>query len=81
MGESKISIVGLYDPEDYGLNIDMWSNSNGNEIKLILNKINQMNLSADSKEILDIALLTNSYFPKENITDEDFVDFKLNYTL
>ena len=38
LGESKISIVGLYDPEDHGLNIDMWSNSNGNEIKLILNK-------------------------------------------
>ncbi len=81
LGESKISIVGLYDPEDHGLSIDMWSNSNGNEIKLILNKINKMNLSTDSKEILDIALLTNSYFPKENITDEDFVDFKLKYLI
>ncbi len=79
--ESKISIVGLYDPEDHGLNIDMWSNSNGNEIKLILNKIDKMNLSKDSKEILDIALLTNSYFPKENITEEDFVDFKLKYLI
>ena len=36
--QNKISIVGLYDPEDNGLNIEMWSNSNGNEIKLILNK-------------------------------------------
>ena len=62
----KVNIVGLYDPEENGLNIDMWSNSNGEEIKLILNKINKMNLSKDSKEILDIVLLTNSYFPKEN---------------
>ena len=77
----KVNIVGLYDPEENGLNIDMWSNSNGNEIKLILNKINKMNLSKDSKEILDIALLTNSYFPKENITEEEFVDFKLNYLI
>ena len=81
LGEDKISIVGLYDPEDHGLNIDMWSNSNGNEIKLILNKIEKMNLSKDSKEILDIALLTNSYFPKENIMEEDFVDFKLKYLI
>ena len=36
-----------------------------------------MNLSSDSKEVLDIALLTNSYFPKNNITQEDFVSFKL----
>ena len=81
LGEIKISIVGLYDPEDHGLNIDMWSNSNGNEIKLILNKIYKMNLSKDSKEILDIALLTNSYFPKEDITEEDFIDFKSQYLI
>ena len=79
--ESTISIVGLYDPEDHGLNIDMWSNSNGNEIKVILNKLSKMKLSKDSKKILDIALLTNSYFPKTNITEEEFVDFKLNYLI
>ena len=61
----KVNIVGLYDPEENGLNIDMWSNSNGSEIKFILNKINKMNLSKDSEEILNIALLTNSYFPKK----------------
>ena len=77
----KTTIVGLYDPEENGLNIDMWSSSNGNEIKFILNKINKMKLSNDSKEILDIVLLTNSYFPKENITEEEFIDFKLNYLI
>ena len=51
----------------------MWSTSNGNEIKLILNKLSSVNLSKDAKEILDIALLTNSYFPKENITEEEFI--------
>ena len=46
---NKIDIVGLYDPEENGLKIDMWSNSNGDEIKLILNKLNKMNLSDDAK--------------------------------
>ncbi len=77
----KENIVGLYDPEENGLNIDMWLNSDGNEIKLILNKISKMSLSKDSKEILDIALLTNSYFPNNNISEEEFVDFKLNYLI
>jgi len=81
LGENKISIVGLYDPEDHGVNIDMWSSSDGNEIKLILNKLDSINLSKDSNEILDIALLTNSYFPKENITEEEFIDFKLKYLI
>ena len=79
--ESEISIVGLYDPEDNGLSIDMWSSSNGSEIKLILDKLDKMNLSKDSTEILEIALLTNSYFPKENITEEDFINFKLKYLI
>ena len=79
--DNRIDIVGLYDPEENGLNIDIWSNSDGNEIKLILNKLNKMNLSKDSNEILNIALLTNSYFPKENITEEEFIDFKIKYLI
>ena len=81
LGQNKINILGLYDPEDNGLSIDMWSNSNGNEIKLILNKLNKTNLSKDAKEILVIALLTNSYFPIYNITEEEFIKFKLNYLI
>ena len=77
----KINITGLYDPEDNGLTINMWSYSNGKEIKSILKKLNKMNLSKDAKEILDIVLLTNSYFPEENITEEEFIDFKTNYLI
>ena len=65
----EVNIVGLYDPEDNGLTMNMWSYSNGDEIKSILKKLNKINLSKDAKEILDIALLTNSYFPEENITE------------
>jgi len=79
--ENKISIVGLYDPEDNELSIDMWSNSNGNEVKLILNKLDNTDLSKDAKEIFEIALLTNAYFPKANITEEEFINFKLNHLI
>ena len=61
--------------------MNMWSYSNGDEIKLILKKLNKINLSKDAKEILDIALLTNSYFPEENITEEEFIDFKSTYLI
>tara|TARA_Y100001936_G_C16085531_1_gene681411 strand:+ start:177 stop:1934 length:1758 start_codon:yes stop_codon:yes gene_type:complete len=79
--DSKLNIVGLYDPEDNGLNIDMWSNSDGEEIKIILNKLNKTNLSNDAKEILNIVLLTNTYLPQKNITEEEFINFKTNFLI
>jgi len=79
--ENKINIVGLYDPEENALNMNIWSTSDGYEIKSIINKLTKINLSKDAKRIFDIALLTNSYFPKKNITEEEFIDFKLNYLI
>jgi len=78
---SNINLIGLYDPAENGLAIDMWSNSDGNEIKILLNKLNSQKLSNFSKKILDITLLTNSYFPTNNISAEEFVDFKFKYLI
>ena len=74
-------LVGLYDPEENGLNIGMWINSDGNKIKSIFNRINKINLSKDAKEILNITLLTSSYFPVNNISEENFINFKINYLI
>ena len=74
-----ISLVGLYDPEENGLTIDMWQNSNGKLIKELINKINNKNLSKDASEILEVALLTNSYSPTKNISKEEFLIFKNEY--
>ncbi len=77
----NIKLAGLYDPEENGLNIGMWINSDGNEIKSIFNRINKINLSKDAKEILNITLLTSSYFPANNISEENFISFKINYLI
>ena len=78
---NNVSLVGLYDPEENGLSIDMWSNSNGEQIQDIFNRISKIDLSKDSKHILDIVLLTNSYFPKKDITVEDFLKYKSLYLI
>ena len=75
----NISLVGLYDPEENGLTIDMWKNSNGKLIKELIKKINNKNLSKDASEILEVALLTNSYSPTKNISQEEFLMFKNGY--
>ncbi len=77
----KIEIAGLYDPAENGLTIDMWSNSNGVQILSLLKKILEIKLSNDAKEILNISLLTNSYFPQQNISNEEFLELKLDWLI
>ena len=76
-----INVAGLYDPKQNGLTIDMWSNSDGKEILNLLNDIKKIKLSDDAKEILNISLLTNSYFPQQNITNEEFFKLKSDWLI
>jgi len=76
-----IKIAGLYDPEDYGLSINMWSNSDGLLLKKLFESINKYDLSEDASEILNISLLTNAYHPSQNITDDEFLKFKTNWLI
>ena len=78
---NNIKLAGLYDPAENGLSIDMWSNSNGKDIKYFLDKLSSKKLSKFSEKILDVALLTNSYLPTNNISSEEFLDFKFQYLI
>ena len=80
-GLNEIKLAGLYDPAENGLSIDMWSNSNGKDIKYFLDKLISQKLSNFSEKILDVALLTNSYLPTNNISREEFLDFKFQYLI
>ena len=77
----EVKLVGLYDPEENGLDINMWSNSNGDQILNIFKRIDKLNLSQDASEIMDILLLTNAYYPKQNITEEQFLEIKSNWLI
>ena len=69
----EIKIVGLYDPSEYGLSMDMWSNSDGTKLKNLFQNINKFNLSEDASDIMHISLLTNAYSPTQNITEQEFM--------
>ena len=81
LDSQEIKIVGLYDPDDYGLNINMWSNTNGDQLKILFDKLNKMPLSNDAVEIINISLLTNSYYPQKNITEKEFQKFKSDWLI
>jgi len=76
-----IKIAGLYDPKDYGLSIDMWTNSDGSTLKKLFKNIDRYDLSKDASEILNISLLTNAYYPDQNITDKEFIEFKTRWLI
>ena len=76
-----IKIAGLYDPQEYGLDINMWSNSDGSTLKKLFNNIDKYELSKDASEILNISLLTNAYYPNQNITDQEFLNFKTKWLI
>jgi hypothetical protein len=81
LASKEIEIVGLYDPAENGLDINMWSNSNGDQILNIFKRVNKINLSKDATEILNILLLTNAHYPKLNITKEQFLEIKSNWLI
>ena len=76
-----IKIVGLYDPAENGLDINMWSKSNGDQILNIFKRINKLDLSKDASEILDILFLTNAHYPRINISKEAFLELKSNWLI
>ena len=81
LASNKIKIVGLYDPAENGLDINMWSKSNGDQILNIFKRINKMDLSKDASEILDILLLTNAHYPEINISKDQFLELKSNWLI
>ena len=74
-------IVGLYDAEENGLDINMWSNSNGDQILNIFRRINKIKLSQDAIGILNILLLTNAHYPESNISKKQFFEIKSNWLI
>ena len=79
--EQNIKIIGLYDPEDYDLDMNMWSNSDGDQLKNLFAKLNKMKLSKDAIEIINISLLTNAYHPQRNISEKEFLKFKSDWLI
>ena len=74
-------LVGIYDPSDNDLSINMWEFSDGEKISKIVKKIEKLNLSEDAKEIYNYVILTNSFPPKKNLSKEKFIEIKIDWLI
>ena len=56
------SVIGLFDPEKNNFNLNMWVESDGNDIKKILKRIDKLKLSKISEDILFFDNFLLKYF-------------------
>ncbi len=78
---SAESIIGIFDPEENNFNLDMWSKTDGEDIRKTLNRINKLKLSKLSEDLLFQVLFTNSYPPQKNLSSEEFLNLKINWLI
>jgi len=74
-------IIGLYDPNDYDLDINMWSNSDGDQLKDLFGRIAKLDLSEDASELMNISVLINAHYPKKNISEKEFLKLKSDWLI
>ena len=80
---SKISksIYGIFEPEENNLTLDMWLNSEGTRVKDTIERIDKIKLSSFAEELFVNTMFTISNIPQQNITDEEFINYKLNWLI
>jgi hypothetical protein len=65
--EIEQSVIGIFDPEENNFNLNMWTKTDGEDIKKILNRINKLKLSKISEDLLFLVLFKNSNSPQKNL--------------
>ena len=81
LDSKNIKITGLYDPQEYDLDINMWINSDGDQLKDLFSRIIKLNLSEDASELMNISILINAHYPKKNITEMEFLRLKSEWLI
>ncbi len=74
-------VYGIFDPDLNNLTLDMWVNSDGKKVKETLDRINNIKLSSFAEEIFINTLFTIAKLPNQNMTDEEFINYKFNWLI
>ena len=77
---SQQRVYGIYEPASYDFDLNMWSTTKAEDLRLSLKRLNKVQLSKSSNEILEAILFSFSY-PPEGMTEKEFVDLKINWLI
>jgi len=74
------NVFGIFQPADYNFDLNMWSNTKAEDLRSSFKRLNKINLSKSSQEILEIVLFSFSY-PPQGMTEEEFVNLKIDWLI
>ena len=74
-------IYGIYDPSENNLTLEMWLHSEGTRVKDTIDRINKIKLSSFSEELFVNTLFTISSLPSQNMTEKEFVNYKIDWLI
>ena len=75
---NEIKVHGIYDPEDYNFNLNMWTSTKAEDVRASIKRLKKIKLSNTSQEILENVLLSFSY-PPDGMKENEFVELKINW--
>ena len=79
--QSKEQVVyGIYEPANFDFNLNMWSATKAEDLRSSLKRLNKINLSKSSNEILEAILFSFSY-PPQGMDEKEFIDLKINWLI
>ena len=78
--KEEAKVFGVYDPEKFNFDLNMWSSTDSDDVKASLKRIKKIKLSSTSNEILENVLLSISYPPK-GMSEKDFAELKVNWII
>ena len=76
----KENIYGIFEPANYDLNLNMWSNTKAEDLRSSLKRLEKIKLSKSSEEILEIILFSFSY-PPPGMSEKEFVSLKIDWLI
>ena len=76
----EAKVYGIYDPSNYDFNLNMWSSTKAEDLRSSLKRLNKIELSKSSMEILEAILFSFSYPPK-GMTEKEFNNLKINWLI
>ena len=79
--DREVRLIGLYDPQENDLKLDMWANTDGESIKNTFKRIDKIQLSKFSEDIFMNTIMTYSYAPKNKLSEDEFLKLKLNWLI
>ena len=78
--DNAVKIFGIYDPEDNNFNLNMWSNTEAEQIRSSFKRINKIKLSNTSSKLFENAILSFAY-PPNGMSNDEFIDLRVKWMI